>query len=45
MARAAYRENWEFFKTLRDSKAMEGRGLVVTNKDRLDETVGPPRPR
>jgi len=36
-----YAENWEFFKTLRDSKAMAGRGLVVTttNKDRLDETV------
>jgi DNA-binding response OmpR family regulator len=37
-----YAENWEFFKTLRDSKAMAGRGLVLTttNKDRLDETVG-----
>ena len=37
-----YFENWAFFTTLRDSKAMEGRGLVVTttNKDRLDETVG-----
>jgi DNA-binding response OmpR family regulator len=37
-----YRENWDFFKTLRDSKAMEGRGLVLTttNKNRLDETVG-----
>jgi DNA-binding response OmpR family regulator len=37
-----YAENWEFFKTLRDGKAMEGRGLVVTttNKDRLDETAG-----
>jgi DNA-binding response OmpR family regulator len=37
-----YMENWRFFKTLRDSKAMEGRGLVLTttNKDRLDETVG-----
>jgi DNA-binding response OmpR family regulator len=36
-----YAENWEFFKKLRDSKAMAGRGLVVTttNKDRLDETV------
>jgi DNA-binding response OmpR family regulator len=37
-----YSENWSFFKTLRDGKAMEGRGLVLTttNKDRLDETVG-----
>jgi DNA-binding response OmpR family regulator len=37
-----YKENWDFFKTLRDSKAMEGRGLVLTttNKNRLDETVG-----
>ena len=37
-----YQENWDFFKTLRDGKAMQGRGLVLTttNKDRLDETVG-----
>jgi DNA-binding response OmpR family regulator len=37
-----YRENWLFFKGLRDGKAMGGRGLVLTttNKDRLDETVG-----
>jgi DNA-binding response OmpR family regulator len=37
-----YKENWHFFKTLRDSKAMNGRGLVLTttNKERLDETVG-----
>ena len=37
-----YLENWQFFKTLRDGKAMNGRGLVVTttNKDRLDEAVG-----
>jgi DNA-binding response OmpR family regulator len=37
-----YEENWRFFKTLRDGKAMEGRGLVLTttNKRRLDETVG-----
>jgi DNA-binding response OmpR family regulator len=37
-----YKENWDFFKTLRDGKAMEGRGLVLTttNKTRLDETVG-----
>jgi DNA-binding response OmpR family regulator len=37
-----YKENWDFFKTLRDSQAMEGLGLVLTttNKNRLDETVG-----
>jgi DNA-binding response OmpR family regulator len=37
-----YAENWRFFKTLRDAKSMEGRGLVLTttNKDRLDEIVG-----
>ena len=37
-----YAENWKFFKTLRDAKTMEGRGLVLTttNKDRLDEIVG-----
>jgi DNA-binding response OmpR family regulator len=37
-----YEENWRFFKTLRDDKAMQGRGLVLTttNKQRLDETVG-----
>ena len=37
-----YLENWRFFKTLRDGKAMKGRGLVLTttNKKRLDETVG-----
>ena len=37
-----YQENWDFFKTLRDAEAMEGRGLVLTttNKERLDETVG-----
>jgi DNA-binding response OmpR family regulator len=37
-----YMENWHFFITLRDGKAMEGRGLVLTtpNKARLDETVG-----
>jgi DNA-binding response OmpR family regulator len=37
-----YQENWDFFKTLRDGKAMAGRGLVLTttNKQRLDETVG-----
>jgi DNA-binding response OmpR family regulator len=37
-----YKENWDFFETLRNAKAMEGRGLVLTttNKARLDETVG-----
>ncbi len=37
-----YAENWQFFKTLRDAKTMERRGLVLTttNKDRLDEIVG-----
>jgi DNA-binding response OmpR family regulator len=37
-----YLENWVFFKSLRDGKAMDGRGLVLTttNKQRLDETVG-----
>jgi DNA-binding response OmpR family regulator len=37
-----YEENWQFFKTLRDDRAMLGRGLVLTttNKLRLDETVG-----
>jgi DNA-binding response OmpR family regulator len=37
-----YKENWDFFRTLRDNKAMAGRGLVLTttNKDRLDEAAG-----
>jgi DNA-binding response OmpR family regulator len=37
-----YQENWNFFTGLRDSKAMDGRGLVLTttNKARLDEAVG-----
>lgn len=37
-----YDENWRFFRTLRDSPAMAGRGLVLTttNKQRLDETAG-----
>src|ERR1700688_4080678 len=37
-----YKENWIFFKTLRDGQAMQGRGLVLTttNKERLDETGG-----
>ena len=37
-----YRENWAFFKRLREDRAMDGRGLVLTttNKARLDETAG-----
>jgi DNA-binding response OmpR family regulator len=37
-----YKENWDFFKTLRDASAMDGRGLVLTttNKQRLDEAAG-----
>src|ERR1700737_505266 len=37
-----YEENWAFFKTMRDSDAMQGRGLVLTttNKMRLDEVLG-----
>jgi hypothetical protein len=37
-----YKENWDFFNTLRDAKEMEGRGLVLTspNKWRLDEAAG-----
>jgi DNA-binding response OmpR family regulator len=37
-----YDENWKFFKTMRDSKTMQGRGMVLTttNKDRLDEVLG-----
>jgi hypothetical protein len=37
-----YDENWRFFKTMRDSKAMKGRGAVLTttNKNRLDEVLG-----
>src|SRR6267143_960100 len=37
-----YQENWDFFKTLCDGKAIQGRGLVLTttNKARLDEAVG-----
>jgi DNA-binding response OmpR family regulator len=36
-----YDENWEFFKKMRDSKAMKGRGLILTttNKARLDEVL------
>src|SRR5580700_7289017 len=37
-----YDENWTFFKTMRDAKAMKGRGVVLTttNKARLDEVLG-----
>ena len=37
-----YDENWRFFVTVRDSKAMQGRGVVLTttNKNRLDEVLG-----
>ena len=37
-----YDENWQFFKTMRDSDVMRGRGLVLTttNKNRLDEVLG-----
>lgn len=37
-----YEENWQFFKTMRDSQAMERRGVILTttNKMRLDEIVG-----
>ena len=37
-----YDENWHFFKTMRDSPIMEGRGIVLTttNKARLDEVLG-----
>ena len=36
-----YEENWQVFKTLRDSEAMHGRGevLTTTNKARLDEVL------
>ena len=37
-----YDENWRFFKTMRDAKTMQGRGVVLTttNKARLDEVLG-----
>lgn len=37
-----YKQNWAFFKTLRDNSAMKGRGMVLTttNKNRLDEVAG-----
>jgi DNA-binding response OmpR family regulator len=37
-----YDENWQYFKTMRDSESMKGRGsvLTTTNKNRLDEVLG-----
>ena len=37
-----YDENWKFYKTMRDSDVMRGRGsvLTTTNKNRLDEVLG-----
>jgi hypothetical protein len=37
-----YDENWKFYKTMRDSDEMRGRGsvLTTTNKNRLDEVLG-----
>ena len=37
-----YLENWRFFETMRDSREMNDRGIVLTttNKIRLDEIVG-----
>jgi DNA-binding response OmpR family regulator len=37
-----YDQNWNFFKTMRDSPLMKGRGMILTttNKNRLDEVVG-----
>jgi DNA-binding response OmpR family regulator len=37
-----YDQNWKFYKTMRDSDAMRGRGsvLTTTNKNRLDEVLG-----
>jgi DNA-binding response OmpR family regulator len=37
-----YAENWHFFETIQNVKAMDGRGLILTttNKNRLDEVVG-----
>jgi hypothetical protein len=37
-----YDANWKFYKTMRDDKAMQGRGsvLTTTNKNRLDEVLG-----
>jgi CheY-like chemotaxis protein len=38
-----YDKNWTFLRLLLDTEAMRGRKVVVTttNKDRLDELVGP----
>jgi DNA-binding response OmpR family regulator len=37
-----YDQNWKFYKTMRDSDVMRGRGsvLTTTNKARLDEVLG-----
>src|ERR1700682_1533141 len=37
-----YDENWQFFKTMRDSEVMQGRGsvLTTTNTERLHEVLG-----
>ena len=37
-----YDENWKYYKTMRDSHLMRGRGsvLTTTNKNRLDEVLG-----
>jgi hypothetical protein len=37
-----YDENWRYYKTMRDSDGMRGRGsvLTTTNKNRLDEVLG-----
>src|ERR1700730_7884247 len=37
-----YDENWQFYKTMRDSDVMKERGsvLTTTNKARLDEVLG-----
>lgn len=37
-----YDQNWKYYKTMRDSDEMRGRGsvLTTTNKDRLDEVLG-----
>jgi len=37
-----YDENWRYFKTMRDNKIMQRRGIVLTttNKARLDEVLG-----
>lgn len=37
-----YDQNWKYYKTMRDSAEMRGRGsvLTTTNKDRLDEVLG-----